>query len=318
MGQRELLLTQGKFGHIAQYELDLTRIHPVADERAYRRHGIERARIEHRSRISKRVAEFLPALRSIVYSTKTGLLRFTHRSAIRPVQVGRLALHPATACALPLAAVRCESAAPAGSIDRAPTAAVQDGFTLIEILIAMVLALVVVVAPLLFLVTSTNQQNQTASRASASRQAESGLELMARDLREAISQDAAGNTYTVTVSNPTTSTTAVSFTIPTPGSSTTQTVTWTCPSTGASAVGTCTRTVGGSAASKIIGVNSVTFSPLSSSGAALAFPATNPSYLGIALSVQAISQLDNGQTHVARGASSPILVQTGIDLRNET
>jgi prepilin-type N-terminal cleavage/methylation domain-containing protein len=194
----------------------------------------------------------------------------------------------------------------------------EDGYTLIEVLVAMVLALVVVAGPLLFLVTSIRQQNVASSRASASRQAESGLELMTRDLREAISQDAAGNTYAVTVSNPTTSTTAVSFTIPTPGSSTPQTLTWTCPSTGASSVGTCTRTVGGSAATKIVGVNSVAFSPLSSTGVALAFPATNPSYLGVALSVQAISQLDNGQTHVAQGASNPILVQTGIDLRNET
>jgi prepilin-type N-terminal cleavage/methylation domain-containing protein len=194
----------------------------------------------------------------------------------------------------------------------------EDGFTLIEILVAMVLALVVVAAPLLFLVTSTNQQNLTASRASASRQAETGLELMARDLREAMSQDAAGNTYTVTVSNPTSSTTAVSFTIPTPGSTLTQTVTWTCPSTGASTVGTCTRAVGSSAATKIVGVNSVTFSPLSSSGTALTFPATNPSYLGIALSVQVTSQLDNSQTRAAQGTSNPVLVQTGIDLRNQT
>jgi prepilin-type N-terminal cleavage/methylation domain-containing protein len=195
----------------------------------------------------------------------------------------------------------------------------EAGFTFIEVLVAMVLGLVVVVGPLLFLVTSTRQQNVSASRASASRQAEAGIELLARDLREAMSQDAAGNTYTVTVSNPTTSTTAVTFKIPTPGSSSLpQTDTWTCPSTGASSVGSCTRTLGASAATKIVGVKSVTFSPLGSSGAALALPATNPSYIGIALSAQVTSQLDSGQTQVAQGASSPILVQTGVDLRNQT
>ena len=184
----------------------------------------------------------------------------------------------------------------------------------------MVLGLVVVVGPLLFLVTSTRQQNQSSSRASASRQAEAGLELLARDLREAMSQDAAGNTYTVTVSNPTASTTAVSFTVPTPGSTLTRTVTWTCPSTGAGSLGSCTRAVGASTATKIVGVNSVTFSPMSSSGALLALPATNPSYIGIAASVQVTSQLDVGQTHVAQGfsASNPILLQTGVDLRNQT
>jgi Tfp pilus assembly protein PilW len=193
----------------------------------------------------------------------------------------------------------------------------ESGFTVIEILLYAVLSLVVIVGPLLYLITTIRQQNTTSSRAYASRQAEFGLEQMVRDLREAMSTDSTGASLSLTVSNPTTSTTAVSFYIPTPGSDTTsQQITWTCPSTGATSVGKCTRALGSASRTEIVGVKSATFSPTSSSGTAMTLTATNPAYLGITLNVQDTSQLDRSQSTAVSGVSNPIVVQTGVDLRN--
>jgi Tfp pilus assembly protein PilW len=194
----------------------------------------------------------------------------------------------------------------------------QRGVTLVELLFYIGLSLVVIVAPLYFVITSINQQNNVSSRTSAARQAEAGLEQMTRDLRQAMSQDGSGNALSVTVSNPTSATTAISFDIPTPGNVTSpQAVTWTCPSTGASSVGTCTRKVGsGASEAEITGVSSVTFAPISSSGASMTLPATNPAYVNVTLLAQATSQLDTTKTHSASGIANPIKVQTGVDLRN--
>ena len=194
----------------------------------------------------------------------------------------------------------------------------QQGVTLVELLWYIILSLVVVVAPLYFIVTSIRQQNNVSSRTSAARQAESGLEQMVRDLRQAMSQDASGNPLSITVSNPTSGTTAISFDIPTPGSDTTpQTVLWTCPSSGATAAGSCTRKLGtGAAVSEITGIRSASFAPTSSSDSSMTLPATNPAYLSLTLQVQATSQLDTTQTHTASGINNLIQVQTGVDLRN--
>ncbi len=156
----------------------------------------------------------------------------------------------------------------------------QQGVTLVELLWYIILSLVVVVAPLYFIVTSIRQQNTVSSRTSAARQAESGLEQMVRDLRQAMSQDASGNPLSITVSNPT------------------------------SGTGT------GAAVSEITGIRSASFAPTSSSDSSMTLPATNPAYLSLALQVQAISQLDTTQTHTASGINNLIQVQTGVDLRN--
>jgi Tfp pilus assembly protein PilW len=204
----------------------------------------------------------------------------------------------------------------------------HDGFTIVEVLIASVLALVVVVAPLTFLITSLKTQNAISSRAFAARQGQNGLEQLTRDLREAISTDTTGASYSVTVTNPTTSTTAISFEIPGGATGATgaygivpdasEAVTWTCPSTGASSAGSCTRTIGSYSRVEITGVNSATFTPTGSTGATMSLPATNPTYINVALSLQVTSQLDHAQTHVAQGVQNPVLVQGGIDLRNES
>jgi Tfp pilus assembly protein PilW len=193
----------------------------------------------------------------------------------------------------------------------------ERGFTVIEILLYAALSLVVIVGPLLYLLTTIRQQNSVSSRAYTARQAEFGLEQMVRDLREAMASDSTGASLNLTVSNPTTSTTAVSFYIPTPGSDTTaQQITWTCPSTGATSAGNCTRTVGSSSRIEIVGVKSATFAPTSASGASMTLTATNPAYLGITLNVQITSQLDSSQSRAVSGVSNPVVVQTGVDLRN--
>ena len=204
----------------------------------------------------------------------------------------------------------------------------EDGFTLVEVLVASVLALVVVVAPLAFLITSIKTQNAISSRAFAARQGQNGLEQLTRDLREAISTDTTGASYSVTVSNPTSSTTSISFEIPGAATGATgaygivpdasEAVTWTCPSAGATTAGSCTRTIGSSARVEIAGVNSATFTPTGSTGVTMTLPATNPSYINVALSLQVTSQLDRSGTHVAQGVQNPVFVQGGIDLRNES
>lgn len=201
----------------------------------------------------------------------------------------------------------------------------QAGFTLIELLVAMALALIVVGAPMSFLIVSMDQQNSISSRTYAARQAQSGLEQLTRDLREAISTDTTGATYNVTVSS-SGAQTSLSFEIPGGATGATgvygfvpdasQAVTWTCPNTSATAAGNCTRTIGASARVEIAGVNSATFTPTGSSGTTMTLPATNPSYIGIALSVQAASQSGTTHSQAARGDSNPILVQGGVDLRN--
>jgi Tfp pilus assembly protein PilW len=194
----------------------------------------------------------------------------------------------------------------------------ERGVTLVELLWYIVLSLVVIVGPLYFIVTSLRQQNAAASRTSVARQAETGLEQLVRDLRQAMPQDASGNALTVTVMNPTGSTTSISFDIPTPGNATTpQVITWTCPSSGATVAGTCTRQLGsGSAATRINDVTSATFAPTDSSGAAMTLPATNPAYMNVTVTLQGTSELDTGGTHTAAGVNNLIKVQTGIDLRN--
>lgn len=205
---------------------------------------------------------------------------------------------------------------------------VEAGFTLIELVIAMALALVVVGAPMSFLIVSMDQQNSISSRAYAARQAQTGLEQLTRDLREAISTDTTGTTYNVTVAS-SGAQTSVSFEIPGGATGATgvygfvpdasQSVVWTCPSASATMAGSCTRQVaGGGARVEINGVNSATFAPTGPTGATMTLPATNPAYIGVSLSVQATSQLDTGQSHVATGDSNPILVQAGVDLRNES
>jgi Tfp pilus assembly protein PilW len=185
--------------------------------------------------------------------------------------------------------------------------------TMVEVMVALMAALLVVVLPLVFIVTSIRQSNGANSRALSATQAETGLLALTRDLREASS------TATFTWGS---SSASATFSIPTPGnSSVPESVTWSCGFSGA----TCTRQVGTSAAiPEIKNVVGLTFAPTDSSGNALSSPATNPAYVGVTVQVQNASALDRtsvtagGATGARAGYSSstPITLADGAYLRN--
>lgn len=202
---------------------------------------------------------------------------------------------------------------------------------MIELLVYTIASLFVLTAVVTFLLTTFDQQNQISSRAVATDQAEQGLEQLVADLRQAMG--------TVSISNPTTSTTQISFSLPTPGTPTTpEGVTWTCPSTGASTTsvtGVCARVLtpgGGGTVTKteISGVESMAFAPISSTGAALTLPvsgSTSVASVGMTLKVQltnygqgtdnSSSQPGSNPSSILPGASgSPILLQATADLEN--
>jgi prepilin-type N-terminal cleavage/methylation domain-containing protein len=192
----------------------------------------------------------------------------------------------------------------------------ERGFTLIELLIAIAAGSIVLTGAILFLVVSFRQQNTISSRSIASDQAETGLQQLTRDLREAMTNVSVSNSGV---------TTSVSFQIPTPNNvSVGQTVTWTCPNTSATSVGTCTRNLAGTTKTEIAGVTSMAFTPYNNSNppSALSLPVSNStsvSELGMALTVQITGYTlhPNGVTPTAAvPGSSPITLQATADLRN--
>jgi prepilin-type N-terminal cleavage/methylation domain-containing protein len=195
----------------------------------------------------------------------------------------------------------------------------EEGFTLVELVVAMGLALIVAVAAMAFLIITLTQQNAVASRAVAARQAEVVLQRMTRELRQAQAIYGASGTNTTPVNVVYGGgTSSVSFWLPNAGSTAAGTqVTWTC-----TAGVTCTRTASGSSVTELTGVNSATFLPIGTAGALLASDAgtggspSYPSTVQVALLVNVTSQLDSGQTHLAQGASQPITVRDGAALRN--
>jgi len=184
--------------------------------------------------------------------------------------------------------------------------------TLTELLIAMVAAVVLGAAAMIFIVVSLNQENAVSSRAVATRNAQAALGQLSRDLRQAMPASLGGSATTPP-------TTTISFSIPTPGSYTTaQTLTWTCQGS-SSSPGYCKRQLGsGGNAIEIVGYEGVTF--MNASGGNLTPTITDPAYLGISMTLAVTSALDNKQLNGSPTnlrSSSPITIQTGIDLRNE-
>ena len=192
--------------------------------------------------------------------------------------------------------------------------------TLVELAVGMSLGLIVLAAGLVFMVTTLHQSNAVASRAVATRNAEAALSLLVRDLRQSMTttQSSSAQALTISISG---STTTFSFSIPTPGSDTTpENVTWSCTGTTTSP-GWCTRTIGSATQTWLVGFESIAFTNLS--GTTLTPPITTPSYLGITMDVQVTSQLDANQYKTTpdanfTGASNPIVIQTAVDLRNQT
>jgi prepilin-type N-terminal cleavage/methylation domain-containing protein len=196
----------------------------------------------------------------------------------------------------------------------------QNGFTLIEVLIAMGLGLIVMSAAMSFLIITLTQANQATSRTVAQRQAELMLARMIREVRQAqyISDSSTGADTTPVNVTYGGGTSSVNFYLPNVGSTSAGTqVTWTC-----SAGGSCTRAAGGTTVTELTGVVSATFTPIGSSGTLLVSGAgalSAPSYpasIDFTLSVQVTSQLDRGQTLSTVGVANPIILQDGTALRS--
>jgi Tfp pilus assembly protein PilW len=191
-------------------------------------------------------------------------------------------------------------------------ARIQDGFTVIEVLLVAVLGVVVIAAPLDFIVQSLKQQNVASSRAVAERQGQAGLQQLTRDLRDAVNQNATSTPSTATLSS-TATTHTISFSLPTASSagntdSTPIAASWTCTN-GAG----CIRQIGANKNLEITGVQSASFTGYDSTGAVTT---SNPDSIAVTLTLNDISQLDTGGTHTVSGISNPITIQTTIDLRN--
>jgi hypothetical protein len=129
----------------------------------------------------------------------------------------------------------------------------------------------------------------------------------------------------VTISAPTSATTQIQFSIPTPGNATVgESVTWTCPSTGATSVGSCTRaltTTGGTInKTEMVGVQSMSFTPTYGGVATTPTSATDIASVAMTLTARITSYglTSNGTvTAAATGTSNnPIVLEATADLRN--
>lgn len=196
----------------------------------------------------------------------------------------------------------------------------ERGITLIELLIYMLSSLFVFAAVITFILTTFTQENQTQSRTATNNQAEQGLEQLVADLRQAVTN--------VSISNPTSTTTEIQFSIPTPGAPTdSEGVAWTCPSSTADGVGSCLRVLTDGATTitrtEINNVVSMAFSATSSSGTAVTLPVQNSTSIasvGMTLSVQtsnyAYGNTGNQGSALPGASGSPIVLQATADLRN--
>jgi prepilin-type N-terminal cleavage/methylation domain-containing protein len=199
-------------------------------------------------------------------------------------------------------------------------AGAEQGFTLVELLIAMVLSLVVVGACSDFVSVSLRGANAASSRTVAARQAEVVLARLTRELRQAqyVRNTSGADTTPVNVTYGNGSS-SVSFYLPNAGSSGKGTqITWSCTPNGS-----CTRTAaGGKAVTELSGVESASFTPYGTSGAKLASgagSAANPEYpstVQLTLSVLDVSQQDSSQSRAVSGVANAITVQDGVSLRN--
>ncbi len=205
----------------------------------------------------------------------------------------------------------------------------EAGYTLIEMLMAMVVALVVVGGPLFFVSFSASQQNSVSSRTFAARQGAAMLSRLGRELSQAqfyVGPTGVAGAYTdytpVTISTTGTagaySATADFYapiqqdnvtgaTGPT-GPTTTITqgthVVWTCTA-GAS----CVRKANNVSQTELAGVVSAQFTGTTG-------PAGLVDIVQVALSVKDSDQLGGPNGATVRGVSNPILFQNAVDLRN--
>jgi prepilin-type N-terminal cleavage/methylation domain-containing protein len=208
----------------------------------------------------------------------------------------------------------------------------EAGYTLIELLIAMTLALVVVGGPLIFIVYSTTQTNSVASRTFSARTGAQMLSRFGRELSQAqfyvgptgttgadtdytpLALTTTGTTgaysstasfYTAIEQNGvTTGATAPTGATTTLSPTASTNVVWTC-----TAGGSCVRTSNGISQTELTGVVSAQFT--GNTG-----PAGLVDSVAINLSVRDSSQLGGPTGPTVSKVSNPILFQNTVDLRN--
>lgn len=180
----------------------------------------------------------------------------------------------------------------------------EGGWTLIELLLVCVIAIVVVGVPLDLSTQAVVSQNASTSRSAATARTEVGVAKLLHDLRHAL------HTSTVT-------STGATLTLPIRSAAggstpTTQQVTWAC-----TANASCTRQVGAGTAETVIPyVQSATFAATSAAGT-VGVPATDPAYVSLTISVFVRNEHGNHAATVA-GVTHTITVTDGAALRNFT
>jgi prepilin-type N-terminal cleavage/methylation domain-containing protein len=205
----------------------------------------------------------------------------------------------------------------------------QAGYTLIEMLIAMTIALVVVGGPLIFVTFSVTQQNSVSSRTFASRQGAALMSRFGRELANAqfyVGPTGSAGAYTdyTPLSITTTGTTGAysstanfytaiqqngvtGATGPT-GATTTIAqgthVIWTC-----TAGGSCVRRANGVSQTELTGVVSAQFTGTTG-------PAGLVDLVQVALAVQDTSQTTGATGPAVARVKNAILFQNAVDLRN--
>ncbi len=237
--------------------------------------------------------------------------------------------------------------------DGKPTSAVisdQRGFTLIELLMSMLVLAVFMSGAVTLLTTSFHTENGTVARAAATNQAEVRLEVLTRDVRNAVTCPSGvtlGMGATATYGIEVTAGPQIQMCDPSPGLPAagtgdqlplTSVVTWTCAS-GSPATDTCDRCVTPTSAApptqcgtgspgltnSIVGVLSLALSGLTGTPASLVPSLSGPyalttggiSWIGINAQLAQLSYPNSGSgSGTVMPGSKPIALETGIDLRN--
>jgi Tfp pilus assembly protein PilW len=182
----------------------------------------------------------------------------------------------------------------------------ERGISLTEMLIGAGLGIVVLGVPLTLGTEVFIGQNQATSRSAATNRLEVGMALLLRDLRHATAAtiDNAGGAATATLTVPARD--ATGGVSPAPLQ-----VVWTC-----TPAASCTRKVGtGAAVPQIQWLVSASFAPVSKSGST-AVPQTNPTYVGVTLSVLDSNEQGSDHSKVVPNVKNPIAVTDGVALRN--
>ena len=199
--------------------------------------------------------------------------------------------------------------------------AVEAGYTLIELVIVISLSTVVVGVPMYFVVQSLNQQNVGASRTAAAAQEEVGVGRLTRDLRSAVPSTttsfAVGNDQRLGQPHRA----GPGYRRRRPGRR------WPGPAPSPRGRLGHLHAIGQqrnrSREIRPNGVTAVNFSPwiqewLTLGGSTSPYSATNPAYVGISVKVLDTSQLDGSASHAVSGIASPITLQAGVDLLNNS